>query len=342
LKILFYILLFSLSHVLIQSPSIAMPKILVIGATGYIGQSLSLSLLRSGNHTVYGLARSEAKATDLAKLEVIPIICPDIINDPKPCLSAIADHNISVVVLCGADAEAKAVLDLVIIAGNKRLEGYKSAGIIGPKLGFIYTSGIWVHGSSFSQVTDLDPVGSTLSANQAPSMVAWRPAQEQAVLAAKEVLDVMVIRPALVYGRSHAIWQSFFDPVIQAAKTGEKSVDIPLSTGRPSLIHVDDVASGLHCAVDKLPAFSGTGVYPIFDLVGRTESMQDVFDALARVVGFKGEVKLLGYGDNPFAEAMSTSGNNNSGRAKTLLEWQPKRMGLVDGMDVYAKAFMAS
>lgn len=319
-----------------------MPKVLIIGATGYIGQALSLSLLRSGSYTVYGIARSPSKAASLSQLEIIPVIAPNLVNDPTPVLSAIADNNISVVVACGADTEAKAVLELVIKAGKDRVEAYKTAGIIGPKLGFIYTSGTWVHGSSLSPVTDLDIVGSSLSPTQPPELISWRPAQEQAVLAAKDTLDVMVIRPALVYGRAHAIWKMFFDIVVQAAKTGEKSADVPLAKGRPALIHVDDVASGLHSAVDNLPLIAGTGVYPIFDLVGRSESMQDVFDALAREAGFKGEVNLVGTGGNPFAEAMSVTGNNNAGRAKTLLGWQPKRAGLVDGMEAYAQAFIAS
>jgi nucleoside-diphosphate-sugar epimerase len=118
-----------------------MPKILTIGATGYIGQALALSLLRSGNHTIYGIARSQSKAQDLAKLEVIPVLCPDLVTDPQPCFSAITTHNISTVILCGADSAAKAVLDIVVTAGKQRLEAYQKTNIIGPKLGFIYTSG---------------------------------------------------------------------------------------------------------------------------------------------------------------------------------------------------------
>src|SRR6202012_1858120 len=137
-----------------------------------------------------------------------------------------------------------------------------------------------------------------------------------------------IVRPGLIYGRSSAIWKSFFDPVVEAAKTGQPSVDIPLEAGLPNLIHVDDTAEGLHRAVDKLPLLTGTGVHPVFDLVGQVESMQEVFNAFARAIGYKGRVQLVGAGANAFAEAMSTSGNNSSGRAKSLLEWQPRRAGL--------------
>jgi nucleoside-diphosphate-sugar epimerase len=318
-----------------------MPKILIIGATGYLGQTLALSLLRSGNHAVYGIARSAAKAASLARLEITPVLCPDLVNDPKPVLDAIQQHNISVVVACGADQEAAKVLEVTLAAGNQRLEEYEKLNFIGPKLGFVYTSGTWVHGSSLSPITDLDPVGKTLSPTQPPSLVAWRPAMEQSVLRAKDILDVVVVRPGLIYGRSSAIWKSFFDPVVEATKAGLPSVQVPLEAGRPGLVHVDDTAEGLHCAVDKLPLLAGTGVYPVFDLVGHTESMQDVFDAFARAIEYNGKVELVGSGDNAFAEAMSTSGSNSSGRAKSLLEWQPRRTAFAADMAVYAAAFAA-
>jgi nucleoside-diphosphate-sugar epimerase len=318
-----------------------MPKILIIGATGYLGQTLALSLLRSGNHAVYGIARSAEKAAGLARLEITPVLCLDLVNNPKPVLDVIQQHNISVVVACGADQEAAKVLEVTLAAGNQRLEEYEKLNFIGPKLGFVYTSGTWVHGSSLSPITDLDPVGKTLSPTQPPSLVAWRPAMEQSVLRAKDILDVVVVRPGLIYGRSSAIWKSFFDPVVEGAKAGLPSVQVPLQTGRPNLVHVDDTAEGLHRAVDKLPLLAGTGVYPVFDLVGQTESMQDVFDAFAIAIGYKGKVELVGAGENAFAEAMSTSGSNSSGRAKSLLEWQPRRTAFAADMAVYAAAFAA-
>lgn len=324
-----------------------MPKILIIGATGYLGQTLALSLIRSGNHTVYGIARSPEKAVGLARQEITPVLCPDLVKDPQPVLDAIQQHNIAVVVACGADQEAAKVLEVTLAAGKQRLEQYQKINFIGPKLGFVYTSGTWVHGSSLSPITDLDPAGTPLSPTPSPELVAWRPAMEQQVLRAKDVLDVIVVRPGLIYGRSSAIWKSFFDPVVAAAKAGQPSVQVPLEAGRPNLVHVDDAAKGVHRAVDKLPLLSGTGVYPVFDLVGQTESMQDVFDAFARAVGYDGSVELVGADDEKyagikaFADAMSTSGSNASGRAKSLLDWQPRRTAFAADMAVYAAAFLA-
>jgi hypothetical protein len=170
---------------LLDSP---MPRILIVGATGYVGRALALSLVRSGNHIVYGLARSEAKAKSLAQDEIIPVLCPDFVADSSPFLDTIEKERISVVVACGADQEAGNVLGATLKAGSHRLETLKSAGqVVCPKLGFIYTSGTWVHGSSLDMVSDLDPAGTSISATQPPSLVAWRTSLEQEVLKAKEV-----------------------------------------------------------------------------------------------------------------------------------------------------------
>lgn len=55
-------------------------------------------------------------------------------------------------------------------------------------------------------------------------------------------------------------------------------------TSQPGLVHVDDWAEGLQCAIEKLPLISGTGVYPVFDLTTSQESMRNIFDSFGEVV----------------------------------------------------------
>jgi nucleoside-diphosphate-sugar epimerase len=111
---------------------------------------------------------------------------------------------------------------------------------------------------------------------------------------------------------------------------------------RPGLVHVDDVGSGLHCAVEKLPLISGTAVYPVFDLTTSEEAMRDILGAAVREFGFNGIVQLAGTEDNLFAKALSTTLNGSSGRAKTILGREPKRHGFVKEMDIHARACIAS
>ncbi|CAF9928843.1 hypothetical protein IMSHALPRED_007757 [Imshaugia aleurites] len=314
-----------------------MPRILILGATGYIGSALASSLLRS-NHTVYGLARTPSKANQLARQEIIPVLGS--VQDSAAYIALIHTAHIDIVIDCaGANQESATVLSDVRTAGEERLKQK------GPKLGFVYTSGTFVHGSSQRRVSDLDPVGTAEANAQPPRLVAWRPQMERDVLSAGDVLHTVVVRPSLVYGREHGVWSSFFGPVLDAAERGEEGVvKVPLRLGsRPALVHVDDVAEGMRCVVEKLPLLAGTGVYPVFDLVTSQESMEDIFRAFAREVGLKGRVELVGAGeDDIFALAMQSDGNLDASRAEQLLGWRPGRRGFVERMAVFAKAFVAA
>ncbi|KAF4613372.1 hypothetical protein G7Y89_g15515 [Cudoniella acicularis] len=318
-----------------------MVNIFIIGATGYIGQSLCQSLVRSGDHRVYGLARTAEKARSLEKEEIIPVLGS--ISDHAELLKAIEEYSISVIVdVAGADKESHSLLAEIKKIGARRLENAANDGVPAPKLGFIYCSGTWVHGSSNVAVDDLTPVDAPGAPNPPAQLTLWRPKLEREVLAASDILDVMVIRPALVYGRAHAIWSMYWGPIYAATQAGARSVTIAAEPdSRPGLIHVDDVASGFHAAIEKLPMISGTGVYSVFDLVTSQESMRDIMDFAAKEFGFKGKVELVGAGDDLFAQAMNTSFNGNSGRAKQILGWTPRRVGFVQGMDVFARSFVA-
>ncbi|CZR61104.1 uncharacterized protein PAC_11000 [Phialocephala subalpina] len=319
-----------------------MVNVLIIGATGYIGSALSSSLLRSGSHRVFGLARSPEKARSLEKDEVIPILGS--LTDTKNLVGALTSQHINVVVdLSGDPKESESLLNVLKNISAEKSKHATAVGIRVPKLGYIYCSGTWVHGSSHKYVNDLYPVGTPDAPTPPADLTAWRAKLEQVVLGSSDLLDVMVVRPALVYGRSCAIWSSLFDTLSNAAQKGEKSVNLSIeSDSRPGLIHVDDVASGFHAAIDKLPLISGTGVYPLFDLVTSQESMREILEAAAKEFGFEGKVKLVGAGEDLFAKAMSTSGNLCAGRAKQILGWEPKRYGFVGNMDLFVRAWLAA
>lgn len=177
-----------------------------------------------------------------------------------------------------------------------------------------------------------------------PRLAAWRVQMEKDVLAVTDVLDVVVVRPALLYGREHSIWSMFFAPILAAAKAGADHVRLPIhELSLPGLCHVDDAASGLQAAVEIVAQISGRGVYPVFDLVTSVESMRIIFGAAAHILGFKGKVELIGAGeDEPFPEAMQTSFNGSSGRAKQILGWESKRIGFAANIQVYVPAFVAA
>jgi nucleoside-diphosphate-sugar epimerase len=320
-----------------------MPNVLILGATGYIGNALATSLVRSGSHIVYGLARTPKKARELQQQEIIPVTGSA--EDLTATLQLIDTAPIDIVVdAAGLHQGSATVLEALKSVAVEHIATAKAAGLVAtPKLGFVYVSGIWVHGSSHASISDLSPVGVPHAPAQPPAIVAWRPALEQAILASSDVLDVVIVRPALVYGGPGAIWDSFFRQLLEGALARAVTVEVPAELdSRPALVHVDDVARGLHAAVEKLPLISGTGAYPVFDLATSQESMRDILESAGRALGFGGEVRLVGCGDNLFMQAMSTTVNLAGGRVKSILGWEPKRFGFAQNMPLYTMAWQAT
>ena len=326
-----------------------MPHILVLGATGTIGNALAQSLVRSGNHTVYGLARSSAKAQSLAVQEIIPVLGS--VQDPKAFLDLLDHHpEISVVVDAAAVyGDSANLLHLIADAAKKRLEKYSKVGVpAGPKLGYVYVSGMWLHGSSHAAVSDQDPfVGTSEAKNPPVTMVSWRPEIERLVLSRdiQTVLDTAVVRAALTFGGVAGIWTGPLSTALHAAtaQPQPEKVKIHLDPlGTVGLAHVDDIASGIQAVIEKLPQLAGTGVYPVFDIVSQVESVRAIIEGAARVFGFHGKVELVGPKEGDVvSEAVGASVVGDSGKAKTLLGWAPSRRGFLQGVDVYANAWRA-
>jgi nucleoside-diphosphate-sugar epimerase len=318
-----------------------MPNILVLGAAGYIGQAVAHALTSSGKHTVYGLARTPEKAKILSSLEVIPVMGS--IHDSAAYLELIRTAPIDLVIdVAAAFTDSHIVLSSLLKAGRERNALAAASGIASPKLGFIYCSGIWVHGDSEVRVSDLTPVGVMHAPAQPSAIVNWRPRLEQEIISAEtqEVLDTMVLRPALVYGRAGGSWGAFFKPICDAARKIASTATVAADpAARPALVHVDDVGKGFLAAAGKLPLLAGTGVYPIFDLVTSQENLEGILQAAARELGFKGKLELVGPGDNAFMEAMNASVSSSSARAVDILGWAPTRIGMLQGMDAFAKAW---
>ena len=326
-----------------------MPHILILGATGTIGNALAQTLVRSGNHTVYGLARSPAKAKTLALQEITPVLGS--VQEPQGFLKLLDDHpEVSVVVDAAAVyGDSATLLNLIIDAGKKRLAKYKEVGVpSGPKLGYVYVSGMWVHGSSHNVVSDQDPFVGTSATKTAPvNMVSWRPEIERSVLSpeTQASLDTAIARAACTYGGPSAVWTGPLAAVLKAARAERQPEKVPVQLephGTAALVHVDDVASGIQGVIEKLPQLSGTGIYPVFDFVSQVESIDAIIEGAARVLGYKGTVELVGPAEGDVVgDALAASVVGDSGRAKTLLGWAPNRKSFLHGIDVYVQAWLA-
>lgn len=318
-----------------------MVKVLVLGATGYIGFPLCQSL-RHDAHTIYGLARSAEKARTLAQQEIIPILGT---VEGGEYLDTVRSANIDIVI----DAAGANEGSYKVLKGLKEIsaERLSQRGSHGPRLGFVYLGGTWVHGSSTALVNDLNPAGISDDAGcptDPPALVAWRPKLERAILDSKDVLDSVIVRPALLYGGPSSLWSLWFDPILQEVSKSNNS-DVHLladANARPGLVHVDDVVSAIHLVVAKHSLVStASGNYPVFDIVSSSELLKPMLDEAAKCLGFNGSLIYGGQGDNSFAEAMNTSMKGSSTRLRDLLGWVPKHTSMGEDIEQYTATWKA-
>ncbi|CAF9928799.1 MAG: hypothetical protein HETSPECPRED_006934 [Heterodermia speciosa] len=317
-----------------------MPNVLVLGATGYIGLPFSQSLLRSGNYTLYGLARTAGKARTLTVNEITPIIGD--VSDTAKLTSLISSTPIDIVVDTTSAYESSAqLLEALISVSRSRIQTLANEGYATPKLGFVYVSGTWVHGAPETPVSDLHPVGSSLSKSAPQDAVVWRCMHEQAILAAHDVLDVAIVRPSQIYGRTGWIWTSWWGPLLEAKKSKTtEAVEIPTKpASRPAIVHIDDVVSGMHAVTDRIHGLLGS--WPVFDLIGETVLVRDVMEETRAALGVTPPLTYIGP-QNPFHEAMNVTANEKSSRAKIVLGWEAKRQSFIRDLPVYVKAWEAA
>lgn len=318
-----------------------MPNVLILGGTGYLGLALAQSLLRSGTHTVWGTARSAEKAKLLLSNEIAPVEVD--ITNPDELSKVILDNSINVVVDASSAYEKPGkILEGVIQAATAREKALVKDNIVGPKLGFVYCSGAWIHGSQKTRINDLLPPASSFSQDKPATAVAWRPAHEQAILAARDKLNVAIMRPHSIYGRGSWVWSTWWSGLAEAAKSGStEPVKIPADReARSGTVHVDDVASGFHAAIDRIDGQLGS--WPVFDLVTESISVVEITENAREALGAKAPLEYIGTQGNVFFEALGLVSKSDASRAKTVLGWTPRRTEFLLNIPVYVKAWQAS
>ncbi|GBE79401.1 NAD(P)-binding protein [Sparassis latifolia] len=294
-------------------------KVLILGASGFIGFPVAQAFVRAG-HIVYGITRSETKARQLAAEEIIPIVGDG--NDRSTWLPLVATLDVLVDATGGTDVwtigpeNLNATVDAV--------KQYRPASA--PKLGYIYTSGIWVHGNNRKDIlTDTTPITTPVE------IVKWRPELEQKVVT-NPFVNGVVIRPALLYGHSGSLFASLF----QSAFEGYVKWFGPAG-GRLSLIHRDDLANIFVLAAEKSSIIRGQILDAANDF---TESTDDILQKLVEVSGASGYTYIEP--TNLFETATVTSAIIRPYLGRALLGWQPRKAGVVDHLEIYYNAWKAS
>lgn len=206
-------------------------RVLVVGATGYIGSAVSEELRKSG-HLVTGAARSpEAEQALRARGDLAvraSLEAPESLASAAEAAEGVV-YAASALGAPGGGALERAAVEAILAA------------LKGSDKPFIYTSGVWVFGDTRGRmVGELGPL-------KPPPLVAWRPPVEQAVLAAKDSgVAGMVFRPGMVFGRGGGALAGFFR---QAREAGVVRF-IGTGDNHWSAVHADDLAQLYRLALE--------------------------------------------------------------------------------------------
>jgi len=165
----------------------------------------------------------------------------------------------------------------------------------------------------------------------------WRWAVEEKVLASTD-LYASVIRPALLYGHDGSLLQTLFKAAYEAAQKGEEFETFYRPDTRWMLVHADDCADLFLRVGERGPLCKGQ---VFIACAQQSERMTDVLDAIVRVSGAKGVKARPADLNNPWEYAVTSTTNVKPILGNSVTGWTTKKMGLVDGMDIYYSSFLA-
>lgn len=281
-------------------------KVLVLGATGYIGSVVTEHLARGG-HDVVALLRGEPPiSTSIHDVRVGDLA------DPSTLVAAVTDDVDAVLHLAAPTGDA--AVDLA--ATDALLRALSDSG-----RAFVYTSGVWVLGATHSTIADED------SPTRPIDLVRHRPEVEQRVLeAANQGVRSVVVRPGVVHGRGGGIPAL----LVELARERGTGVHVGAATVRWPMVHVDDLAELFVAALER--ARAGTLVHAVGE---EAVSVVELATAAARAAGAQPAAvswpvpEAAPHLGQAFAEALALDQACSGARARSELGWSPNRSGAV-------------
>jgi nucleoside-diphosphate-sugar epimerase len=293
-------------------------KVLVTGASGYIGGSVASALLDSG-HEVVGLVRSEERAREVRARGIEPLI--GTLDDGALLAAAARDAD---AVINAANAEHRGAVAAILPA------------LAGSGKAFLQTSGSSIvadlaAGEPTDQVYDEDTPVRPLPGRAA------RVALNDAVLAAaRDGVRAVVLCPSLIYGPGRGVnARSIQVPwlIALARKHG-----VPKHIGRGeniwSNVHVDDLVDLYLRALAKAPA--GAFYY----VENGESSMRAACQAIGRMLGLGErtepmtlEAAAAEWGEGAASYTMGSNSRVRAIRARRELGWAPHRPSLLHDIE---------
>lgn len=279
-------------------------RVFVTGATGYIGSAVVDALQRASLEVV-GLVRHQEQARRLVDRGVQAAV--GTLGNPSMWQQQASSCDAFVHVALEASAKGP---EIDRVAVDAMLDIARHVADDRPAT-FVYTSGIWVLGSTEVPVDEQAPRHPT-------DIAAWRPAQEDKVLgAAGPNLRTAVIRPGMVYGGA----RGFVSDLLRDAENGLIRI-IGSGDNHWPVVYDRDLAD-LYARVVTTP--DASGVYHAND-----EGDERVRDIVAAIVDHRPhppDVRNVPLPEartklGPLADALALNQRLRSPRARAL-GWTP-------------------
>ncbi|MEW1845192.1 NAD-dependent epimerase/dehydratase family protein [Nonomuraea angiospora] len=274
-------------------------KVLVLGATGYIGGALVERLVAQG-HEVAAYVRPAAEGE-----RRVPGVADVRYGDLAD--AAALERAI------GADLDA--IVHAGQLTGDQETDLATMGVLAGSSKKVVYVSGVWVLGETDGADEDspADPI----------PLVAYRDEVERLVIDGGGA----VVRPGVVHGRGGGI------PALLKARAARRGTGEYVTAGGTAptwtFVHVDDVAELIVAALEK-------GEAAVYHAISEEAvPVTAVAEAAARSAGVKETAEPwpieeaaqeLGEG---FAHALAISQRISAARTRETLGWRPSRPGIV-------------
>lgn len=294
-------------------------KILVIGATGYIGSTVAEKLKENG-HTVFGLGRSESSIAKLNSMGIRPH--KGNLKDPASIISLLPE--IDALFHIGYVLDDKQTVN----EGRSHLTNILKA-MEGSNKHFIFTSGTGVlldtEDKIYSEETPLKKT--TLY-----TTIARRAVEQEALDSYKNGIHSIVLRPPVVYGRAG----SYLIPkdLIIHALTHKESIYIEGTANNMwSTVDVDDLADLYLLCLEKAEPGS---LWHTTDRSGVTT--KSIAESVSRLAGLNGKTKSvsLAYAQEFFshwAQFWTLNNQSSANKAKEKLGWKPRRASMLEDIE---------
>ncbi|MFD1547470.1 NAD-dependent epimerase/dehydratase family protein [Nonomuraea guangzhouensis] len=294
--------------------------VFVTGASGYIGGTVAAHLLQAG-HLVTGLIRDRARAEELARLGIRPVVGT---LDDTAVLAEQA-HRADAVVNAASSDHRGAVETLI-------------AALAGSGKPLIHTSGssivaIGTQGEASEEIFGEDVLDAGSAWEPDHPIRKARVAIDRLVLgAAEKGVRSAVLCNSLIYGPGRGLGRDsvLIAALVRQARSG--GVVRHVGTGRNiwSNVHVDDVAELYLLVLEKSPP--GT----FYFVENGEESFAAMTGAIARSLGLPGPQPWdPGSPDNVWdpqfaGHALGSNSRVRTTRTRDLLGWSPRHRSVTD------------